>query len=794
MAGARARAPRVRGRARDTTSGLGTCSVSPAAPTPSRSRLRAVMPRPGTGRRPRRTAAGTRPPRPGAPGCASGYADVDEDSPPPDGRDDRSRARPGRRRRSSSRTCTAALPTSPPSGPSVARSASWSSRTAPRRWARGRRRAMVGSLGDVATFSFYPTKNLGALGDGGAVVDLGRRRRRGVRSLRQYGWREQVHGSARTADATRVSTSCRPRCCAFASRGSTSANARRREIIARVRGARVRQRVRVLPARGIGHVGTSRSSSPRTAHASCASTSTRRDPDGRALPRARPPQRRARRGVRRRVAARSPSGSPRQVLRCRASRAARRRGRAGLRRPRAVLTTTPSGYSVVVPVYGNEATLPAVVERLEKVAARLDGASRSCSSSTARPTARCDVLAADPAGRRRDRTRQLIAHSRNFGSFPAIRTGMRGGSGASTSASWRPTCRSRRELMSDFFAALAVRRARRRRRDGVSRATTRRSTSLHVAHVLVRSTGAAINPAIPRGGVDVFGCTREVAEAVLACDEAHSSLVGLLYWVGYPPRRGAVRSASRAHEGRVGWSLRKRVRYLLDSVFSFTDLPITLLSDCRGRRRGADRSSSASSSLVRCLTGAIDELGYTPLMLVILLLDVRAALRASASSAPTSGGRTRTARGARCRRVPRRTTTFEPGPWLRRPIAGRALGFAAGGSCSPAGPTRWSPAVLLGLARELIDPRVAYTIVFALGRRVSTFLADRLRLRRAHATLGRSPYVAHVPGRLPRRARRRRGSVTTARCERAVLVTRWLRRRPAAPLDRAASCLGGRLS
>jgi dTDP-4-amino-4,6-dideoxygalactose transaminase len=46
----------------------------------------------------------------------------------------------------------------------------------------------VGTFGDATTFSFYPTKNLGALGDGGAVAvtDAGLAAR--IAALRQYGW------------------------------------------------------------------------------------------------------------------------------------------------------------------------------------------------------------------------------------------------------------------------------------------------------------------------------------------------------------------------------------------------------------------------------------------------------------------------------------------------------------------------------------------------------------------------------------------------------------------------------
>lgn len=46
----------------------------------------------------------------------------------------------------------------------------------------------VGTFGDAASFSFYPTKNLGALGDGGAVITNNPEIAERVSRLRQYGW------------------------------------------------------------------------------------------------------------------------------------------------------------------------------------------------------------------------------------------------------------------------------------------------------------------------------------------------------------------------------------------------------------------------------------------------------------------------------------------------------------------------------------------------------------------------------------------------------------------------------
>jgi dTDP-4-amino-4,6-dideoxygalactose transaminase len=50
---------------------------------------------------------------------------------------------------------------------------------------------VVGTFGDAAAFSFYPTKNLGALGDAGALLTADAHVAGQARLLRMYGWRER---------------------------------------------------------------------------------------------------------------------------------------------------------------------------------------------------------------------------------------------------------------------------------------------------------------------------------------------------------------------------------------------------------------------------------------------------------------------------------------------------------------------------------------------------------------------------------------------------------------------------
>lgn len=62
----------------------------------------------------------------------------------------------------------------------------------------------AGSFGKAASFSFYPTKNLGALGDGGAVVTNDAATAESLRKLRQYGWTSKYRNELRGGRNSRL--------------------------------------------------------------------------------------------------------------------------------------------------------------------------------------------------------------------------------------------------------------------------------------------------------------------------------------------------------------------------------------------------------------------------------------------------------------------------------------------------------------------------------------------------------------------------------------------------------------
>lgn len=62
----------------------------------------------------------------------------------------------------------------------------------------------VGTFGDLGCFSFYPSKNLGALGDGGAIVSDNPGFAGKLTSLRQYGWSTKYHSTVSNGRNSRL--------------------------------------------------------------------------------------------------------------------------------------------------------------------------------------------------------------------------------------------------------------------------------------------------------------------------------------------------------------------------------------------------------------------------------------------------------------------------------------------------------------------------------------------------------------------------------------------------------------
>lgn len=266
--------------------------------------------------------------------------------------------------------------------------------------------------------------------------------------------------------------------------------------------------------------------------------------------------------------------------------------------------------SLVIPVYKNEANLPRLLRELEALAARVPDPLEVVFVVDGSPDACLEIL--------RDRLpswpvrSQLIELSRNFGSFPAITAGLRHGRG-NLFAALAADLQEPPELVLEFYRLLKSGDAdvvfghRTGRADGwISQAASEWFWRLYRRFVVKD---------MPRSGIDVFGCTRQVRDQVMELKEINTNLIALLLWLGF--RRAFVPYKRQARlEGQSAWTIAKRFRYAFDSVFSFTDLPIKALLFL-GIIGTTTACLASVTVFVAWLMGHIPVLGYTPLMLVI---------------------------------------------------------------------------------------------------------------------------------------------------------------------------------
>lgn len=85
-----------------------------------------------------------------------------------------------------------------------------------------------------------------------------------------------------------------------------------------------------------------------------------------------------------------------------------------------------------------------------------------------------------------------------------------------------------------------------------------------------------IDPRVPKGGLDMFLISRRVRDALNQFSEKNQFLNGLIMWLGYPFVLVPYIRKKR-QIGKSSWTLAKRLRYLIDAIFLFSDLPIRLL-------------------------------------------------------------------------------------------------------------------------------------------------------------------------------------------------------------------------
>lgn len=269
-------------------------------------------------------------------------------------------------------------------------------------------------------------------------------------------------------------------------------------------------------------------------------------------------------------------------------------------------------FSLVIPVYKNEGSIPDLLRAIEKLHRQLqpfeavfvvDGSPDRCYELLKKQLPQQSFPS------------QLLLLSRNFGSFAAIRQGLAAAKGNYFGV-MAADLQEPPELIIEMAAQLRTNHydvaiGEREQRDDpfMQRLPAQLFWGAYRRYVVSD---------MPIGGVDIFACNRAFRDQLLQLEERHSSLVAQVFWMGF--RRIAVPYHRQAREhGKSAWTFHKKVSYLMDSIFSFTDLPIRLLIRIGGMG-SLLFGLIALFILFARLSGSIYVPGYAALMVSISFL------------------------------------------------------------------------------------------------------------------------------------------------------------------------------
>ena len=228
--------------------------------------------------------------------------------------------------------------------------------------------------------------------------------------------------------------------------------------------------------------------------------------------------------------------------------------------------------SIIIPVYKNEESIPALLQTLSIIQDKLKGNLEVVFVVDGSPDRSYEILnrLLPDSGLHA----HLILLSRNFGAFAATRAGLEAARGDYFGV-MAADLQEPPELIIESLQVLETKEydivigTRRSRQDPFwSKLSSTIFWYLYKKLVV---------PEIPVGGVDVFSCNNTFRQQLLQLDEAHSSLITQIFWLGYRRKTIYYDRLEREH-GVSAWTFRKKVDYMMDSVFSFTDLPIKLLT------------------------------------------------------------------------------------------------------------------------------------------------------------------------------------------------------------------------